>query len=104
MCGICGATDSTADAVKGFCERCGRMTRGAVFITGQSATGYPNGSRVRKVNSEPGDGHPDGSIGTVLSSVSHPDVCSGAVFYFVEWDACPRIPIGVVSSKLEVAS
>jgi hypothetical protein len=72
-------------------------------FTRETAPGaIPSGARVRKVNSEPGDGHKDGSVGTVLGSMSHPEVHGGAVFYFVEWDTRPRMAVSVMGFKVEV--
>lgn len=104
MCHACGAiSHNPNDAANNYCGRCRCPVRGSVFFSGQAAGAYPNGSRVRKVNSEPGDAHPDGSLGTVLSSISHPEVMGGMVAYFVAWDARPTMPIGTDAPKVELA-
>ncbi len=61
---------------------------------------FQNGSRIKKVWSEEGDGTPLGTEGTVLGSISHPDV---GVFYFVEWDNRRHFAVGVVAKKLGAA-
>ena len=68
-------------------------------FTRQEADGaMVNGTRVYKFQSEPGDGHPTGSMGTVLGSLHHPDL---GYMYFVEWDESPRVAIGVVERKIK---
>lgn len=68
-----------------------------------------SGTRVMKTNSEDEDAHPNGSLGTVLGSMAHPEVMNGLIFYFIEWDARPGIAVGTVSvgtngPKLRAAS
>lgn len=63
------------------------------YIKGQVPDAIPNGTRVRKVNSEDGDGNPNGTRGTVLSSISYPNVANGAPAYFVVWDTSPGMPV-----------
>lgn len=70
------------------------------WIEGSVAGAYPNGARVRKVYSDPGDAHPIGAMATVLSSVTHPDE---GIAYFVEWDLSPRRAVLVVAKKLAKA-
>jgi len=62
---------------------------------------YPNGTRIKKILSEPGDGNSVGTFGTVLGSIGHPDVGVG---YFVEWDTFPRYAVWVSEGKLGLAS
>jgi hypothetical protein len=59
----------------------------------------PNGTRVRKVKTEPVDTHPIGAEATVLGSIAieHPEL---GVAYFVEWDAKPKVAVLVVSWKI----
>jgi hypothetical protein len=71
-------------------------------FTRDTATGaLPSKTRVRKVNSEPGDGQVNGVMGTVLGSISHPDVLGGATCYFIEWDTRPRMAVSVMGFKVE---
>lgn len=71
-----------------------------MFTVHQMAQAIPNGSRVRKTRSEPNDGNPDGTLGTVLGSMSHPEVMDGTIFYFIEWDTMPKIACGVMEWKI----
>lgn len=65
----------------------------------------PNGTRIVKCNSTPGDTHPDGHPGTVYSSMAspeelkkeRPDVDYG---YFVIWDGFPY-PVMVMSNRIK---
>ncbi len=63
---------------------------------------YPNGTRVRKKNSEEGDGHANGSIGTVKGAMG-PHEFEGALhyLYFVVWDDWPGVPVGTIDYKLD---
>lgn len=70
------------------------------FTRDQAPGALPNGTRIMKANSEDGDGHQDGARGTVLGSISHPDVHGGAVMYFIEWDARPKVAVGTIGFKV----
>ena len=79
------------------------MSKIPVFIPGSVHGALPNGTRIKKVNSEPRDGHSDGDQGTVLAShgpVEAPGL-GPELFYFVEWDSHPNVPVGVLGSKIE---
>lgn len=80
-----------------------RTERGWVgSFTRQNAEGaMPAGTRVEKVNSENFDAHGDGSVGTVLGSMSDPQVFGGAPCYFVEWDQRRRHAVAVMDFKLQ---
>jgi hypothetical protein len=58
----------------------------------------PNGTRIRKVKSHPGDSHQDGALATVLGSVHHPALGFG---YYVEWDDTPRVAVFVAGHRCE---
>ena len=66
----------------------------------QAAGALSNGTRVRKIKSEPGDTHPIGSLATVLGSLGLPDIGYG---YFVEWDVKPRLAVFVIAAKIAAA-
>lgn len=70
----------------------------------QAPGALPNGARVVKVKTEPGDTHPIGAEATVLGSIKAPPEVQhiAAYFYFVEWDAHPGIVVGVVSTKVSI--
>jgi len=68
-----------------------------VEITSEAKGALPNGTRVEKMNSEKGDNHRNGALGTVKGSVY--DLRLGYL-YFVRWDDMPTLPIGTVAKKL----
>jgi hypothetical protein len=65
----------------------------------QAEGAYPNGSRVVKRDSEPGDAHRTGDKATVLGSLRFGD----KVLYWVEWDDAPMVAIAVVAEKIGLA-
>lgn len=69
----------------------------AVYPPGQADKAIPNGSRVRKINSNPKDGHKDGDMGTVLAS----HFIKGIYMYFVSWDDRPTMPVGITGDRVE---
>lgn len=71
------------------------------FTTREAPEAMHNGTRVVKAASEPHDAHPEGSLGTVLGSIMHPDL---GIAYFVEWDAKPKWAVLVVAWKLRGVS
>lgn len=71
-----------------------------IFTRAQAEGAIPNGETVVKVASEKGDGHPIGARATVLGSLSHP---SAGLGYFVEWEDCPRMAVGVIAWKIAKA-
>lgn len=71
----------------------------------------PNGTRVEKINSEPGDAHPDGTQGRVVGSwgplddetkeqLKEKGLPPCDYFYFVEWDDIPDIPVGIADRRI----
>lgn len=77
--------------------------RGA-FTRARAPGALPSGTRIKKANSERGDANPDGALGTVLGSLSHPEVQNGALLYFVEWDSAPGTAIATMGFKIVAAS
>lgn len=69
-----------------------------MFTRDEAPGAFPNGTRVFKSQSEPGDSHPTGTMGTILGSMAAPDIPK---IYFVEWDPNPRVAIAVVETKIE---
>lgn len=72
----------------------------AVFTRQQAEGAIPNGSRIVKSKMEDDDAHKIGDKGTVIGSISHPEVLNGMIGYFVEWDDMPGVPVGVVGWKI----
>lgn len=68
-----------------------------VFTRAHYPGALENGSRIKKVWEEPGDGTALGTEGTVLGSLGFPDIGVG---YFVEWDNRPRVAVFVISKKI----
>lgn len=67
------------------------------FTTMEAPGAYRNGTRIVKATSEDHDCHPNGSLGTVLGSVLHPDL---GIAYFIEWDARPKCAVLVIAFKI----
>lgn len=55
------------------------------FTRAQAPGAWPNGSRVEKAASEPGDAHAIGSPATVLGSIAIPNDDRLRFGYFVAW-------------------
>jgi hypothetical protein len=67
-----------------------------IGFTRQQAKGaLPNGTRVQKIASGPGDAHKDGEWATVLGSLvaEEFDGRKNAYGYFVAWDDHPELPV-----------
>jgi hypothetical protein len=71
-----------------------------VFTTEQYPGALPNGTRITKVMSEVKDSTPNGSLGTVLGSIGHPDLAP-RMMYFIEWDHMPKVAIGCLDFKVQ---
>lgn len=66
---------------------------GIVTVTAQAEGAWPNGAQVRKINSEPGDRSPDGTVGQIVGSLDVRDQGREANFcYFITWTDFP-LPI-----------
>jgi hypothetical protein len=75
-----------------------RTSFGVAYITDQADGALPNGTRVVKCTFEKGDKHAIGDLATVIGSIRHPT--DPRMFYFVEWDDMPGVPIGVIGTKI----
>lgn len=73
------------------------------FTRNQAPGALPNGTRVIKTNSEPGDICPNGTPGTVLGSMSEPAVQDGAICYFIEWAPRPKTAVAAMAFKVREA-
>lgn len=77
------------------------------FHVTTQAPGAPiaNGTRVRKVRTEPGDANPIGTEATVLGSLgpmpADAGEHAGTYGYFVEWDTMPGTAVFVIGEKIE---
>jgi hypothetical protein len=71
------------------------------FTRAQAPGAMPNGAKIVKGRGEVGDSTPEGAPGVVLGSFSHPEVCNGAVCYFVEWADRPRVAVAVINWKIK---
>lgn len=74
-----------------------------MFTRNQAKGAIPNGTKIVKANSEPGDTTTDGTPGIVLGSLRAPDSLGGLLFYFVEWADKPKQPIGTFGLKIRAA-
>lgn len=77
------------------------------YTSEQAEGAIPNGTLVAKRASEPGDGTPDGTHGTVLGSIDgmafDPEMCrrlDARFMYWVEWSISPRVAVAVVDRKV----
>jgi len=64
---------------------------------------FPRGTRVVKINSEPRDGHQDGSPATVIERVGPVrDPLTGHLMmgYFVHWDDLPEVPVFIACHRV----
>jgi hypothetical protein len=68
-----------------------------LHVRDEAPGALPNGTRVRKVASDPADKHRNGDLGTVLGSMSAPLVGVG---YFVEWDDSPRQAVFIAGDRV----
>jgi hypothetical protein len=79
-----------------------------VFSRAEAKGALANGTRIRKCNSEEGDGTPDGTGGVILGSVNVRAAGVSAAedhgvtyLYFVEWDNRPKVAVGTIDVKIE---
>jgi hypothetical protein len=73
------------------------------YTRDQAEGAIPNGTRVRKINVEPRDAHPEGAEAVVVGSIG-PAPWKGKMTYgyFVEWDDTPGIPVFITGTRIEV--
>jgi len=80
-------------------------------LIGLAEGDIPNGDRVVKTNSEPGDGHQDGTMGTVVGALEA-DVEVRAKLrkqglkqvrwmYWVKFDDLPEVPVAIADFRIE---
>jgi len=84
---------------------------------GQDEGRWPKGTRVRKVNTKPGDSHQDGAQGTIVGALGPASPSQRAelilelakkglngdieYIYWVEWDDMPGIPVAIADCRIE---
>jgi len=89
-----------------------RETIGGVnVLIGLAEGNIPNGARVVKVNSEPGDAHQDGTLGTVVGALEanvevraelrRQGVKQIEWMYWVKWDDVPEIPAAIADYRIK---
>lgn len=86
---------------------------GCIFTRNEAEGAIPNGTHIRKVNGEFGDGTPDGTIGVVVGSLSAAEISAvereklppphrnADYAYFVEWRTNTQQVVGVIGTKIE---
>lgn len=75
----------------------------ALYMTKQSPGALLNGTIIEKVNSEPGDGHPDGTVGEIVGSMDEafiPALGRRMRAYFVKWGDF-MAPVGTADFKVK---
>ena len=88
-------------------------------VVGKDKGRWPKGTRVRKVQSLPGDTHRDGALGTIVGALGPLSGSERAeliielakrgmnedieCIYWVEWDGMPGIPVAIADFRIEPA-
>lgn len=82
------------------------MIQGIVFTTQEAPGAIRNARRIEKVNSEPGDAHPDGTKGRVLGSIGpfYDARLPSPYAYFVDWDDMPGVPVAIAGHRIRETS
>jgi len=84
---------------------------------GQDEGRWPKGTRVRKVNTKPGDSHQDGALGTIVGALGPATATQRAemiieaakkgidgdveYIYWVVWDDMPDIPVAIADNRIK---
>ena len=87
------------------------------IYVGQDKGRWPKGTRVKKVNTKPGDTHQDGAVGTIVGAWGPLPAGQRAeliielaqkgmdgdieYIYWVEWDDTPGIPVAITDNRVE---
>lgn len=116
ICEVCGepATLHVTIAnekkdMKSVCsQECATRIGPIIYFEGQADGALPNGTRIAKCDSEPGDTHKDGETGKVTGSIGPVELPSiggeEGYIYFVQWDnSNPPQPAAVVSHRIKKA-
>lgn len=72
------------------------------ILIGTDEGKWPKGTRVEKINSEPGDTHADGTQATIVGALKAPAEARLPIeyMYWVEWDDLPGIPVAVGENRI----
>lgn len=86
-------------------------------LVGKDKGRWPKGTRVRKVNTKPGDSHQDGAPATIVGALGPTTAAQRAellielakkgidgdveYIYWVEWDDMPGIPVAITDNRIE---
>ena len=78
---------------------------------------WPKRTRVEKIRSEPGDGHQDGALGSIVGALGPGPPSAqaelivklarmgveegGEYVYWVEWDDMPGIPVAIADYRIK---
>ena len=87
------------------------------ICVGKDEGRWPRGTRVKKVNTEPGDTHRDGALATIVGALGPTTPSQRAeliielakqgkdgdieYIYWVEWDDIPGIPVAITDNRIE---
>lgn len=87
------------------------------ILIGKDEGRWPKGTRVRKINTKPGDTHQDGDQGTTVGALgpttgsqrteliielAKKDIDGDIEYvYWVEWDDTPGIPVAITDNRIE---
>ncbi len=93
------------------------MSRKMEIIVGKDEGRWPKGTRIRKVNTKPGDSHQDGALGAIVGAWGPSTASQRAeaiidlakkgingdveYIYWVEWDNMPGIPVAISDNRIE---
>jgi len=90
-----------------------RSNRPKIIVGGDEGE-WHKGTRVEKTNSEPGDTHRDGAMGTIVGALGPAQpalraaiLAGGKVkrdvvfIYWVEWDDLPGMPVAIVDYRIK---
>lgn len=83
-----------------------KTSNGIVYTDSEALGAIPNGTPIKKVNSEPGDMKDNGALGIIIGSVDNPvenqipEKPFVKYLYFIKWNGFDR-PIAVADYKIK---
>ena len=82
-----------------------------LFVRDEAAGAIPNGRKIVKINTQPGDINKHGATGTVIGSVdcvkSAPELANRyrvRFLYFIEWHEMPNVVVAIKESRIRLPS